>query len=245
MLLVHGFTGTPFEMRPLGEALAALGLSVEAPLLAGHGQPGLIAGTRALAATGWPDWLASVERAFDRLRARVTRVTVCGLSLGGLLTLELARRRQGQLAAVASLSAPLWLTPAAERGLQLARRFPLMQLLAMPKLAGSDVRDPEMRRLNNLAQGRAAMPFRAVVSLSDLQARVRAGLGEVNAPALLMHSEQDHTAPFACMAELARLLGTPAQQRTEIVLTQSFHVITLDVERQRVFDAVAEHVIGH
>src|SRR5581483_10301797 len=87
-LLVHGFTGSPFEMRLLGEHLAARGLAVEGPLLPGHRST-----TAALAATGWRDWLAGVERAFEKLQSRAPRVAVCGLSLGGLLTLELARRR--------------------------------------------------------------------------------------------------------------------------------------------------------
>src|SRR5262245_27456874 len=99
VLLVHGFTGTPFEMRLVGEALARRGLQVLAPLLAGHAGT-----TEDLRKTGWRDWLASVEQGFDALRARTERVAVCGLSLGGLLTLELARRRGSQVAAIAVLS---------------------------------------------------------------------------------------------------------------------------------------------
>jgi carboxylesterase len=143
------------------------------------------------------------------------------------------------------LSVPLWLGSAAERGIAFARRFPPMQRLAMPKIAGSDIRDSEMRARNNLAQGKAAMSFAAVISLSDLQAHVRTRLGEVQAPTLLMHARQDHTAPFACMAKLAGGLGTPRAEIRQIALERSFHVITLDVERQMVFDAVLDHVQTH
>jgi esterase/lipase len=53
VLCLHGFTGTPFEVRPLAEALAGRGFTVIAPVLAGH------CGTVAdLACTRWPDWLA-------------------------------------------------------------------------------------------------------------------------------------------------------------------------------------------
>src|SRR4051812_35072556 len=86
VLCLHGITGTPFEVRPLGEALGRLGCSVEVPLLAGHG------GTlRDLAVTGWPDWLRSAERAMDALSARVhgRPIAVCGFSMGGLLALRL------------------------------------------------------------------------------------------------------------------------------------------------------------
>ena len=64
VLCLHGFTGTPFEVRPLAEALAGRGYTVLAPQLAGH------CGTMAeLVRTGWPDWLASASAALDRLIA--------------------------------------------------------------------------------------------------------------------------------------------------------------------------------
>jgi carboxylesterase len=89
------------------------------------------------------------------------------------------------------------------------------------------------------------MSFAAVVSLSDFQAHVRAGLGDVRAPTLLIHARHDHTAPFACMATLARGLGTSPTEIRQVVLERSFHVITLDVERQMVFDAVRNHVLAY
>jgi carboxylesterase len=241
VLLLHGFTGTPFEMRLLGDSLAEEGLSVLGPRLSGHAVPGLIAGTRALAATRWPDWLRSADRALDDLRARVDRVMICGLSMGGLLSLELARLRPAEVTAIASLSTPLWLMPAAERGIGWARRLPWMQRLALPKFAGPDICDPEMRAANAVAQGRAAMPFLPVLSLADLQAHLRTRLHEVKAPTLLMHARRDHTAPFACMEALQRELP----DARAIALERSFHVITLDVERQMVFDAVREHVLRY
>src|SRR5262249_34090629 len=79
VLVVQGFTGTPFEMRFLGEALAARGLAVEGPALAGHGGT-----TRELQASRWPDWVHTAERALDRLLKRARKVAVVGLSMGGL-----------------------------------------------------------------------------------------------------------------------------------------------------------------
>jgi esterase/lipase len=64
VLCLHGITGTPFEIRPLAEALARRGCTVRAPMLAGHGRT-----LADLAASGWQDWLRSAEEAFDELRA--------------------------------------------------------------------------------------------------------------------------------------------------------------------------------
>src|SRR5207244_10546885 len=65
VLVLHGFTGTPFEMRLLGDSLAARGWAVEGPCLAGHG-----GSTADLAGSGWPDWVATADQALDRLRSR-------------------------------------------------------------------------------------------------------------------------------------------------------------------------------
>jgi carboxylesterase len=88
VLCLHGMTGTPFEVRPIGEALGGNGYSVEVPLLAGHG-----GSLRDLATTQWPDWLASAERAMDQLRRNVgdRPIAIVGFSMGGLLALRLAR----------------------------------------------------------------------------------------------------------------------------------------------------------
>jgi carboxylesterase len=239
VLLVHGFTGSPFEMRLLGEDLAARGFAVDGVKLAGHAGT-----TRALAQTTWHDWYRSAAEALDRLRARTKaeRVAVAGLSMGGLLALELARHRGRELAALCVLSAPLWLPPQAEKFARFMQRLPLVRRAALPKLAGSDIRDTEMKRRNRDAVPRAGMPLPALASLVDLGAHLRDHLGEVTTPTLLVHSERDHTVPFACMDAIAYRLGT-REYRT-LTLHESYHVVTLDLERDKVFAAVAEWV-GH
>ncbi|MSP62155.1 MAG: alpha/beta fold hydrolase [Myxococcales bacterium] len=234
VLLVHGFTGTPFEMRLLGESLARRGLSVVGPRLAGHG-----AGAKELAATSWHDWYATVESAFDELRTRVGSVAVCGLSLGGLLTLELARRRGKEIAAIASLSAPLWIPRWMMRGVRLAARVRILRDGNLPKIGGSDIVDPVMRKKNPTGRG---FPVRAIASLLDCMEHVAAHLGEVDRPALLAHARGDHTAPFECMEAIAGRLRGPVER---LILERSAHVITLDVEREELFWRVGDFLERH
>ena len=85
MLLSHGFTGSPYSMRPWGEYLAAQGYAVEVPLLPGHGTT-----WQDLNTTTWDDWYAELTRAFERLAAANDAVVVGGLSIGGALVLRLA-----------------------------------------------------------------------------------------------------------------------------------------------------------
>ena len=243
-LLVHGFTGSPFEMYFLGEHLASRNFAVEGPRLAGHG-----ATTAALRATGWPDWYESVSTALDRVRARVPkgRVAVCGLSLGGLLTLELARRRPGDVRAIATLATALWLTRGAEivdrAYFRISQKLPFVAKTWLPKFAGSDICDPEMKRANRIATGSAGMPLASLHSLIEFGAHVRARLGEIRVPALVAHSRRDHTVPYACLDAL--VTGLASRPLEPLTLEHSFHCITLDVEREQIFARVSDFFLRH
>src|SRR4051794_24366709 len=81
-LVLHGFTGNPSSMRGLAETLAAEGLHVELPRLPGHGTT-----IDDMVTTGWSDWTAAVDAAYERLAARSGKVVLTGLSMGGSLAL--------------------------------------------------------------------------------------------------------------------------------------------------------------
>src|SRR6516162_9766508 len=96
-LLIHGFTGTPWDVRPLGEALSRAGIAVQAPRLPGHGTtPAAMLDARA------PDWLLACDEALAQLPGR--RVAVAGLSMGALLALVLAARHPNRVTGVAALA---------------------------------------------------------------------------------------------------------------------------------------------
>jgi len=128
-LLLHGFTGTPAEMRPLGEHLAERGFAVRAPLLPGHG-----ALVEDLARTTWRDWYATAEESWGELGKRSERRAVVGLSMGALLALHLAHEHASEVGAVAALAPAIRLRDqrSAETSLWL-RRLPVR-----PRPAGHD-----------------------------------------------------------------------------------------------------------
>jgi carboxylesterase len=246
VLAVHGFTGSPFEMRWLGERLAERGFHVVGPALAGHerGRP------EELDQTTWRDWYLSAETAFDRLRRQCKTVAVVGLSMGGLLALHLARERQTQVAALGVLACPIWLPRHIEltirsvnRALELGMRVRLFTALVdelggphVPKLGGeSDIFDAATRYENPTMP---AMPVRALRSLLDLQRQVRADLPGVTQPLFVAHARQDHTAPYACAAGILKHIGS--RDVRALSLERSYHVITLDVERAEVARGVGD-----
>jgi esterase/lipase len=99
-LCLHGLTGMPFEVRPIGEALAARGVRAVGPMLPGHGET-----HEALARAAHTDWLDAVASAHRALRSRHERVFLVGLSLGGLLAL--CHAAEAEVDALAVIGAPL------------------------------------------------------------------------------------------------------------------------------------------
>src|SRR5258706_4365545 len=85
VLLLHGLTGMPSEMRPLARHLSRLGYRVETPLLPGHGST-----HRELLRTTWRDWLAGARRSLAEIAPDSEAVVLAGLSIGALLAVLLA-----------------------------------------------------------------------------------------------------------------------------------------------------------
>jgi carboxylesterase len=234
VVCVHGFTGTPHEMRFLGDRLQRDGFTVRGVQLPGHGTS-----VDDLDRTTWTDWAAGVDAAIDALRRRCRRVAVVGQSLGGLLALHAAARRT-DLAAIASCAAPLSLGGLAARAARWTQPGgPLDgRLRVLPKIGGSDCRDTRARRANVAYD---AVPVAALGQLLAFMQVVDDELPQVRTPLLVLHARHDHTAPVASAARIAERAHA---SRTRI-LDRSFHLVTVDVERDIVAAEVSAFFAAH
>src|SRR5512139_2066770 len=93
-LLLHGLTGTPFELRPVADRLARAGVRCLAPLLPGHEGP------EALARTTWHDWLRGGREAVGAV-GDTRRTLVVGSSMGALVACALAAENPGRVDGIA------------------------------------------------------------------------------------------------------------------------------------------------
>jgi carboxylesterase len=217
VLLLHGFTGSPASMRPWAEHLAGSGYAVEVPLLPGHGTT-----WRDMVPTRWADWSGAAERAYADLAARTDTVVVCGLSMGGTLALHVAQQHPQVAglvlvnAAVASTNRQLWFLPLLK-----------WVLPAAPGLS-NDIKKPGA---DELAYDRT--PLRPMASLVQAWRQVRADLPRIGCPVLLFRSAEDHVVDPSSARIIRASLGSADVE--ERVLTDSYHVATLDNDAPTIF----------
>jgi carboxylesterase len=241
-LLIHGFTGTPFELRWLGEHLHQHGYTVYGPRLAGHATDPID-----LTRVHWREWYADSLAAYRLLRANCSKVVVIGLSMGGSLAVLLSAREP--VDALVSMSTPSvyrdWRKPL----LTFIRFFVKM----IPKGYDPDDVDDFEERVKSEQEKRGQPPtghpsykawvVSALPQFFKLLAVMRAEMANVTAPALLIHSRIDQTVPFEDLQPIIDGIGSVDKQ--VLILEHSSHPVAECVEYPVVFDAVCQFLSEH
>ncbi len=223
-LLLHGLTGTPYEMRGLGEALAGAGVSVSCPLLPGHGTS-----PEDLAKTTWHDWERAALEAWEDLAATHAPPFLCGLSMGASLAIRITTRRP--------TSGLIALSPAVKLRTRMAPLLPLLARLMPLRPKTSDIKDPVARashpsyRVQSLA---------AAASLVELLGMLPEEFPQITAPLLVIAAREDHTIDPRGAERLCREVAS--KDKRLVMLENSYHVITVDLEQERVRQEVIEFV---
>lgn len=214
VLVLHGFTGNPQSMRPLAEAFAHAGFAVEMPLLPGHGTT-----VEDMIETGWGDWTAAAEQAYERLAARVDKVVVAGLSMGGALTGWLGGRHP-EAAGFVFINALATEPPGIRdlvRGLLDAGESTMDAI-------GSDIAKPGVTEASY-----DATPLKPLASMLDAAEDLAVSLAKIEAPVLVCNSPQDHVVPITDSDFIAETVQGPVERLT---MERSYHVATLDFDAE-------------
>lgn len=227
-LLIHGFTGTPWEMRGLGEHLAGQGHTVLGVRLPGHA-------TRLedMVRMRWWDWLAAVEDGYHLLQNMTKQIFVIGLSMGGILALTFAARFK--VAGVVAMAAPHHLPDDPRlRFIRLIALYQPYRLKGEPKWFDMPAAERHVSY--------DADPTLSYLQLQALLETMRSGLPQVTVPALLIYSQNDPsvTPQDGHMDAIFAALGS--QKKEKLMVEKSGHILTNDMERERVRDRVAGFV---
>jgi len=227
--LIHGLTGTPKEVRKMGEYLNSKGFTTLGIRLAGHAiHPNDLIRTR------WQDWLASVEDGIHLLRAYCDRIFLVGLSLGGILAL--VSGAHNQIDGIIAMSTPYSLPN--DWRLKIAK--PISVLFPWINKAKSETLDKEAAK-NHVDYPR--YPTRSIAEVYTLTKILHQSLTHIHCPVLLINSKADKTVPYEQADEFERQI--PPGLVSKILIEKSGHVITEDIEKQTVFTECIKFMQAH
>jgi len=243
VLMIHGLTGTPTEMRLVAKGLHRNGFTVYGMQLAGH------CGDEAdLLETGWHDWYQSVREAADRLRRDVDHLFVTGLSMGALLALKLAADQPDQVDGLGLYGTTFfydgWTIPWIGK---LSFMLPLVCGLGFGRKRQFyecfpyGIKDERIRQriANSMLGGDSASaglpgnPWPSLAEFYRLSYRVRRQLADITTPCLIVHARDDDVASLKNVRMVVRGVSGPVET---VLLENSYHMITVDQERNLVVE---------
>jgi len=220
-VLVHGFTGTPKEMRLMGDYLNGNGVTVIGIRLAGHATQ-----MSDMLRTRWRDWLTSVEDGINLLSDFCDNIFVAGLSMGGILALMSASRYT--IDGVIAMSAPYIISN--DWRVKFAKQISLF--MPFVKKEQSDTIDQKTTKDH---VDYHAYPTRSIAELNELVCKLHSDLDQIHIPVLLINSKNDKTVPPSHAENYRNKI--PSNHFELVTLENSGHVITEDIEREIVFNA--------
>jgi len=232
-LLIHGFTGTPKEMRWMGEYLNQKGFTCLGVRLAGHATT-----PEDMIASRWTDWTASVEDAYSLLKNLTDNIYLAGLSMGGILSLLMSTRLAPRVKGVIGMSTPYKLPddPRLRHIEWISKIVTYMPKSSEEPGTGWFDKDAWKEHVSYPMN-----PVRSIGELNKLLGEMRAALSLVNVPLLLIHSRDDkYVLPANMEMIYADLVN--ASDKTKLTITGSGHVVTRDAARHQVFEAAAEFI---
>ena len=224
VLLIHGFTGSPAELLPLGKFLNRAGFTVLAIRLAGHASSeyDLLRTTR-------DDWFNSVLDGYALLKNLCDKIFVAGHSMGALLSLKLATLKP--VDKLVTISPPFFIDD----------DLHLEQLPPRNECGNKFVLKPR-RRLKNVPPAvnktYRKFPLVSVHELVEVIDEVKNILPQVQAPLLVMHAVDDHTAKFESAEFL--LNSVSSEEKFFVQTSTGGHLLPLTDGREFIFEKILE-----
>jgi len=229
VLVFHGFTGSPHDLGYLGDRLVEKGYSLVVPRLPGHGT-----NRQDFLQTGWKQWLRRATDVYLDTCARFPRVSVGGLSMGGLLALLVASRFPVH---DLFLAAPALLVQDGS-----IRWTPLLQFFrkTLPKKREHAYEEPYLQKLNEEYWSQFIIP--KIADLYHLQKMARRALPSVKARCFTILARKD---PDVASAQVEQLLQAHfSSQLKTLWLEASGHVVVNDCEKEAAADGILQWLGG-
>lgn len=249
ILLFHGMTGSPFEMKKYGQFLCSQGYDVYCDCLPGHGDK-----VEEIYTVTYKDWLNCAYNRFEQLKKQYDEVYVSGLCLGAVLAIAIAEKYPDEVAGVVALSTTLfldgwrlpWYKVLIPLGLSTLERF----YYTYPECEPHGIKNERTRNIVKKLLGKSDVgmmdfPMTCIFELLKLSRFVRKKeqLKKVITPILFIHSEEDDlTSPRSSRVVYE---GISSEDKDLIILYDSYHMVLYDNEKEFVFNTAVDFFNSH
>lgn len=181
VLLIHGFSASPAEMKPLGNFLNNKGFTVYGVRLKGHGTS-----PYDLDQTTWKKCIESIEQGYKVLSMQCEKIVVIGFSIGAIIALDLASQLRDNISSAVSISAPIEVEGMSSISLILSAQMEkLIRLIpgVKTKFIEWETESPETNY--------RSVPLQKLVDLKNYIEQVKERLKMISTPILVIQATRD------------------------------------------------------
>ena len=247
VLLFHGLTGSPFELKKYAQFLHNNGYDIFAQCLPGHGER-----FQEIYTVKYQDWLDFAYQKFSDLKGKYDKVFISGLCLGAVLALAVGIKFKNEVNGIISLSTTLyldgwrlpWYKFLIPVGLSTILRF----YYCYPECEPHGIKNQKTRNVVKklLAKGDVGMndfPMTGIYELLKLSKVVIKNLKEIETPILLIHSKEDDLTSVKSAEVVYNKISS--KKKEKIILYDSYHMVLYDNEKEFVFNKALEFLNSH
>ncbi|MFC3039307.1 alpha/beta hydrolase [Virgibacillus xinjiangensis] len=220
-LIIHGYTGGPYEVGPLADFLREhTDWRIEVPTLPGHGRELDLEGA------SYKKWIKTAEKSLRQLKEQCSKIYLIGFSMGGMIASYLAAKYKVDNLVLLATS-----------GKYLS--FRQIGLDAASVLADGMKGNLDKNKLyQHYRQKMGQVPLKANLEFLKLVKFTRRYLKKVKSPVLIAQGQQDGMVPYKTAYYLDKEI--PSEKKEVVFFERSRHLICLgddkDTLNQMVFD---------
>ncbi len=229
MLLIHGFTSTPQELRYLAKYLADKNISVMAPLMKGHGRS-----PEAMLETNSKDWIDSAEKAYLELKKHCNTIFIGGSSLGGNIAALLAEKYKPK--GLILLAMPAYFS----RELKIRLFMPSIPVIKRIK---QFTKKRHLKYHQHVIRKKVHYKVLPVGNLKDayeLTKKTRDILPDIKTPTIVIQSDNDWQFGRSNSEYIYENLGSKFKKL--YFIKDSYHVFILDKKREIAFKYIYKFI---
>ena len=247
ILLFHGLTGSPFELKKYGQFLFNNGYNIYADCIPGHGD-----NFNEIYTVTYQDWLEFAYKKFRTLKSKYDKVFVSGLCLGAVLALAVGEKFKEEVSGIVALSTTLfldgWRLPWYKCLIPVGISTIIRYYYNYPECEPHGIKNEKTRKVIKKLIFKSdvsmtAFPMTGFYELLKLSSYVRNNLESFNIPILLIHSEEDDlTSVKSANVVYNNILS---EDKELIILKDSYHMVLYDNEKEFVFNKALQFIDSH